>query len=59
MLLLKIVKIRRVKMSAVKTYIRHFMLLSKKQEKESGGFNLLMISMLEYTVDTGLVMLTC
>ena len=46
-------------MSAVKTYIRHFMLLSKKQEKESGGFNLLMISMLEYTVNTGFVMLTC
>jgi hypothetical protein len=60
MLLLKIVKIKRVKMSAVKTHIRHCMIVGKKQEKRSDGLNLLMISMLlaSILVDTGLVRLT-
>ena len=60
MLVLKIVKIKRVKMFAVKTHIRHYILLGKKQENQSDGLNLLMISMLLAItlVDTGLVMLT-
>ena len=60
MLVLKIDKIKRVKMFAVKTHIRHYILLGKKQKNQSDKLNLFMISMLLAItlVDTSLVMLT-